>query len=471
MDAAGRLLRDALERAARSPRGRVMLVLHLSRMRAPAPRGYHRRIARAMLQDTAERYDGQLFPLSNGDLALLCRGNLAGSGVTVVQTPGAIAEPDRLVDLLGRLFRVDMPDPGRLLSVWPLDSALAAAMSYVDIPEPQPRSSEGRQRAEVASRTEAVDSIATLAGGHDLEKIMRRQTAVLLGGMHGVWPIFREVTFSIAELEARLSAQEGADATGQATADPFLFRHLARRLDARMLETVRAHVGSTNPLDALQTLPMHLNLTVGGVLSDSFVRLAQSCGGAPHRIGVEISLIEACVDGAAFARARSAVVEAGMDFILDGVSYLTLMQTRLGAMEPVLLKLDWSPRMTDLSAADRSRLAASITEFGPERIVLQRAETEAALHWGLAHGIRRFQGRHVDAMLGAARILACPVSGECSLGQCIERAASVAMPRPAECGNLGLLDASAAVRADGHATRPNASEPEAVVLSPEAMPA
>jgi len=471
MDSAGRLLRDALERAARIPRGRVMFVLHLSRMRAPAPRGYHRRIARAMLQDTAERFDGQLFPLSNGDLALLCRGNLAGLGEAKAPTPGTIAEPDRLLDLLGRLFRVDMPDPARLLSLWPLDTALAAAMTYVDTPEPPSFGSEGRHRAEVSSRTAAVDAIAMLAGGRDLEQIMRRQTAVLLGGAHGVWPIFREVTFSIAELEARLSAQEGADATGQATADPFLFRHLARRLDARMLETVRDHVASTNPLDALQSLPMHLNLTVGGVLSDSFARLARSCHGAPHRMGVEISLIEACVDGAAFVRARAALAEAGMDFVLDGVSHLALMQTRLTAMEPALLKLDWSPRMFDLSAADRATLTASVASFGAERIVLQRAETEAALHWGLAHGIRRFQGRHVDAMLGAARLLGCPVSGECSLGQCIERAASVAMPRPSGCGNLGLLDASAAVRADAGAMRQGVFKPEEATLRQEAMPA
>lgn len=285
----------------------------------------------------------------------------------------------------------------------------------------------------------------------------------MLGGARGLRPIFREVTFSIAELEARLSAREGADATGQATADPFLFRHLARRLDPRMLETVRSHLGTGGPLDVSGGVPPHLNLTVGGVLSDSFARFAAACregerrpGGAhgpggAHRPGVEISMIEACVDGAAFARARTALAEAGMAFVLDGVSHLALMRTRPAALGPDLLKLDWSPRMADLAPADRAALAAAVAACGAERIVLHRAETEAALRWGLAHGIRRFQGRHVDAMLGASRILECPMSGGCSLAQCIGREAAVTVPGRAGCGNPILLDSGATGRPGGRA--------------------
>lgn len=440
MDGAGRLLRDALERAARMPRGRVMLVLHLSRMLAPAPRLYHRRIARALLQDTAQRHEGQLFPLGNGDLAMLCRDAGPGAGQ---DERGLIAEPARLPELLARLFRVDMPDPARLVSLWKLDSMLAAATAYVDAPESMTAEPERAVPGGTLGQTAAVDAIAALANGHGLEGIMRRQTAVLLGGASGLRPIFREVSFSIAELEARLSARQGADATGQATADPFLFRHLARRLDARMLKVVLAHLGDGTPLDALGPLPMHLNLTLGGVLSDGFARLAAACRAGAHRPGVEISLVEACVDRAAFVRARAAVADAGMAFVLDGVSHLALMRTRPAALAPDLLKLDWSPRMADLPQADRNVLADAIAACGAERIVLHRAETEAALRWGRAHSIRRFQGRHVDAMLGAGRILVCPMSGGCLLAQCIGREAAIAAPHRAGCGNLALLDAGA----------------------------
>jgi hypothetical protein len=76
----------------------------------------------------------------------------------------------------------------------------------------------------------------------------------------------------------------------------------------------------------------------------------------------------------------------------------------------------------------------------PNRIVLHRAETEAAVTWGQSQGISRFQGRHVDAMLGAGRILHCPISRGCTLRQCIERGAAIADVGRSGCGNTALLD-------------------------------
>ena len=70
------------------------------------------------------------------------------------------------------------------------------------------------------------------------------------------------------------------------------------------------------------------------------------------------------------------------------------------------------------------------------------AETEQALTWGLSQGIRRFQGRHVDAMLAAGRIGACAQGGGCTLRQCIERASATGPGGRAGCNNPTLLDAA-----------------------------
>jgi hypothetical protein len=48
-----------------------------------------------------------------------------------------------------------------------------------------------------------------------------------------------------------------------------------------------------------------------------------------------------------------------------------------------------------------SGLREAITRLGRERVILARAESEQALEWGIEHGIRRFQGRLVDRLLGA----------------------------------------------------------------------
>jgi hypothetical protein len=61
-------------------------------------------------------------------------------------------------------------------------------------------------------------------------------------------------------------------------------------------------------------------------------------------------------------------------------------------------------------------------------VVLHHAETEAALRWGMAQGLRRFQGRHVDAILAAGRILACPQATGCTVRQCMDRGAAIAPP-------------------------------------------
>jgi hypothetical protein len=105
------------------------------------------------------------------------------------------------------------------------------------------------------------------------------------------------------------------------------------------------------------------------------------------------------------------------------------------------MKLEWSPRLPDLADAARAAVQEAIGQAGPARLVQQRADSEAAIRWGLAHGIRRFQGRHVDQMLAAARIVGCAVSAGCSLRQCVERAEAPGGVARAGCRNHPLLDA------------------------------
>ena len=147
-------------------------------------------------------------------------------------------------------------------------------------------------------------------------------------------------------------------------------------------------------------------------------------------MGVEVALLEACGDAVAFAAARRLLAEAGMTLVLDGVSHLALLLARPDALRPDLMKLDWSPVLADLPEVDRQQIAATLDRIGRDRVVLHHADNEAALRWGMAQGIRRFQGLHVDAMLAAGRSQACPRAATCSLRQCFDRAAAVA-PEPA----------------------------------------
>ena len=377
----------------------MALVLHLSQMALPAPRPHHRRIARAVMDDAAQRQEGQVFALRNEDLLLLFR---ADDGTCP------------LAATLARLFQVDVPDPAGLTTLWSLERDGAALLRYAQARVldalPDPASAEPKGSAQL------IDALESVIEHSRITDLTRRQTAVLLvpGREARLQPLFREVSFSVDVLEARIAA------TGQAHADPFLFRHLASRLDRRMLDVLRRDLQANGPLTAgARGLgPMlHLNLTLSGIMSDRFAQFAAACRAIGAQVGVEIPLIEACADPEAFVAARTRLRFAGLSLVLDGVSHHALMLTVPAVLEPDLIKLDWSPRLPEAGAA----VARAVAALGESRVVLHRADTEHALSWGLAHGIRRFQGRWVDAMLAAQRIGACG-PGRCSMRQCTERA-------------------------------------------------
>ena len=437
-----RLLAEAMERACRAPRGRIVLVLHLSRLPPPGPRPHHCRVARALLHEAAQRHDGHLFPLRNGDLVLLCRGAELLGGTQA----GVGSGPLHLPDTLARLFRVDAPDPALLLSFWWLEKAQDAILAYLRERMADPPAAAVAVPESVPEPSAILDLEAQIAGA-GVTDLMQRQTAVLItAGAHGrLKPLFREFTFSLATLEARLAAaglERGAVRRDAATADPCLFRHFAGRLDARMLDHVRQEV-QARPRPPADGPALHLNLTLPAALSPAFESFAAVCHAAGVRVGVEVGLLDACADPNLYARLRQRSRVAGVTLALDGVTRLAMLLTDPARLDADLVKLEWSPTLAERPGAERVAIAAALAAIGPDRIVLQRAETEHALNWGLSQGIRRFQGRHVDAILGAARIVACPHASGCTLRQCVERAAAISAAGRRFCRNTALLDAGA----------------------------
>ncbi len=406
----------ALDWAARGRAPICVLALHLSRLHVPGPRPHHRRIASALLDGVVKAHGGQVFACPNGDLVML----------------SATAAGTALVPTLSRLFRTEAPGMDRLLALWSLPADEAAVRAYVGAVStslPAPKDPPALLGAMAA--TEAV--LASVP----LPDLMRRQTAVQITG-GSVAQLFQELLVPPAVLEAQVGAAlPGMD-------DPFLSRHLAARLDGRVL-------GAVSHLPAGAAL--HLNLTLAGASSAALLDFAASLPGSAA-LGVELHFMEAVADLPHFQATAARLRLAGAAVVLDGMDHATLLLARPAALGPDLLKLDWSPRMAALAARERRQLAAVIAGFGPERIVLHRAETEAAVAWGRQHGISRFQGRHVDAMLAAERITACRHAAGCTLRQCIGRAAAIGPEGRSGCRDPALLD--------------GASRPAAALLAPDA---
>lgn len=415
-------LRDAVQRALRGKEsGWTVLGLHLSRLAAPAPRPHHCRIARVVLDDAASRHSGQLFTLVNGDMALLF--SPTDRGVSLAAT-------------LGALFSADAPDPGLILSRWALPDHLKQLSAFLDA---LPTIAAAPGSAEQESGLAAVTRLFSAVDLRRIHELIKRQTGVFvtIGGPERVVPLYREVRFSLSALEAK------AVASGHVTADPFLFRHLTAKLDSAMLAATVSDLEHERPMLAGLKggkTSLHVNMSIEAVLSPSFAMLTETAARADVKVAVEIALLEAFADTEDFARARTRVQQAGFSLTLDDVTHHAVLVTKLAALGSDWLKLDWSHQMLQIG----DTLDAALKEIGPGKIILQKADTEDAVRWGIARGIRRFQGRHIDAILAAGRLALCPAAGACTLRQCIERERAVTPAGRTGCKNLPLLDTSIA---------------------------
>ena len=110
-----RSLADTLDRVLRHPADKVALVLHMSRLSLPAPHPHHLRVAHALMQDCAQRFNGQVMTLPTQDMALVATMPRALSGAELA------ASPWQLRETFLRLFASDMPETGELTSFWRLD--------------------------------------------------------------------------------------------------------------------------------------------------------------------------------------------------------------------------------------------------------------------------------------------------------------------------------------------------------------
>jgi hypothetical protein len=280
-------------------------------------------------------------------------------------------------------------------------------------------------------RPGGIDAMAALAETGRVTDMLHRRTAILLSprGLGGrLRPSHRDIGYFLDAMAARVGF-------AMAEADPFLLRHLAARLDRPLLAALRAAFGTGGALDAATGPVLHVAMSPATILSEDFVA---ATAGMP--LGIEVALLDAASDPAAFAQVRQVLEPTGMQLVLGGVSSLALQLTDPSVLQADLLKLDWSESLAGPSASPLDR---TIERIGPERLVLNNANTEAALRWGLGRGIRRFQGRHVDAMLAASRLVACDSGRDCTLRQCGERAASGNEAVRRGCRNRALLDVAA----------------------------
>ena len=180
---------------------------------------------------------------------------------------------------------------------------------------------------------------------------------------------------------------------------------------------------------------LHVALSQQALRTSAFADFADDAAAVGLKLGASVPLLSAVADPEGWRAAAAAARHAGAALVVDGVTHGALSLIDPGALGPDLIKLTWSPEMIE----GGPNLVQSVRQTGPDRIVLDGADTETAIKWGLIHGIRRFQGRHVDVMLATGRMAACFAADACTVRQCADRAHATSPAGRTGCRNPAQL--------------------------------
>jgi hypothetical protein len=374
---------DAIRRALRGPPGRVAL-------RLAAPRGAaQRRVALALLDDAGRAQGGALLETAAGDLLL---------------TQAGPADAARVEALLQRLL-------GTAPERHPLPDALPALLALPGLVPARPRPPPAPSPA----------GIEALADAAPLPALLRRA---------GVLHIAPGQTRRLALLRLRLPAAAIAPHLGPAADDPDLLRHAADRLRARLPALLadtagrEALLGLAAPVPLLLDLPRH-------ALPDPPAPEGDPPG--PPALFATLCLPEALAEG--LAARRAALRHAGWGLAVRGLDAEALALLAPEALPADLILLRWSAALAGRAAA------AALRRTDPARLVLEGCDAPEALEWGLGHGIARFAGPWIDAVMAATRMAGCAHAAGCTRAQCADRAAAATARGRAGCADPARIGA------------------------------
>ncbi len=419
----------AAERVGRIRDGRMALQLHLSRLRPQNRQEGHVRIALRMLEPMVNAYRGQMFLLGNSDIVFL----LKDANHTDVEN---------MVFKLRALFSKDpltFADSGDgidgFCSWYDLeveyDEFLSLARAAATEVRKRIRDKTAQPRAPQPLDAKSLGQVLDRMAAADVSDLIRRQAAMVVTGQGNAVVLFQEFFVGMSDLQKALYPDVNL------LGNRWLFQHLSQTLDLRVLGALHEMKLAARP----ETFSLNLNIST--VLSPAFDRFAQGEKDGT-RILIELQVLDVLADSRSFYAARQMLRERGHQVAIDGLNELTLRFMDITQLDADLYKLTWSPDLRDTEHG--AAVAASVQRIDGEKLLLARCDSESAIAWGLDHGIYRFQGRHVDAMLAAYTMHGCDHSAACSLQQCISRHAVIAGPLRRECGNNGMLDSSPVMR-------------------------
>jgi EAL domain-containing protein (putative c-di-GMP-specific phosphodiesterase class I) len=386
---------DYLRQLEKYKEGRRAVHLRLSLLRPAHRREHHIRAAAGGFDALIDAAQGQLFVLENTDLFFVYKADAQFRVEKEVQKvrflfgddPVLKEDDDRTPFAVW--FDVERNFREIVRRVRGIDPAEAAPVG----PERQsarPARAPGESASDAGESLtpEMLGRIETALARADLSNLVRRQAVCFLSPRMLPEPRFTELSISIPDLGE--TVLPGVDLMSS----HWLFRHLTRILDARMLSMLVKPDCIRAPRD------IAINLNVSTVLSDAFLAFDRSMTSRP-RSAVILKVRQADVfsDLATYLRARGLVRELGYRLCLDGLTHRTLAMVDRGWLGADLVKVAWHPAMADAGEGGHRTLHGIVERAGGSRMVLSRVDTPEAVIFGQSLGIQLFQGGYVDQLV------------------------------------------------------------------------
>lgn len=393
------VLLDYARRLDRHRAGWQAVEIKVSLLRPHHQRPQHLRIIAKTLEPLVKKYDAGIYPIHNNNVLVLAKG-------------ATIADIDACILKIRYLFSEDplFAVHGAEQSEEDFCSWYDLATAYPDFLARVEQMNDGRKQvlsaAETAQRhldaqtpansgaaldlnnLEALERAIVRA---DLANVLRRQEicAVVPGNRPAV--VFHEIFFSMRYLAD--TVLPGYDVTS----DKWLFQHLSRVLDQRML----ALLAQREYRDMLNHAS--LNLTLATVLGRDFLEFDRLTNQKDRgAISIELPAIEVFSEPGDYLFARDFLKERGYKLMIDAVPHLMLPLIDRKLLGFDLVKIIWTPAFIDhVRGRHAADLRDAIERIGRERIILCRVDHQQAIDIGQDLGLSLYQGRLIDSMLQA----------------------------------------------------------------------
>jgi len=392
------ILLDFVTRLDKHRAGRIACEIHLNLLRPYHQQTHHLRIVRKTLEPLVRKFEAGVYEMHNNNVIVATRGATVGDVDQFVLQVRYLFSEDPLFK-----GSKDGPDETHFCTWYNIErdyDALLARAKVLNAERKAAHDAALRAQQDAMGRVGAggtairpthLEQIEHAIEHADLANILRRQDiCAVVPGMKPA-PMFHELYFSMHYLAQTLLPGHNV------TADDFLFRHLTRVLDRRMLALMMQR-------DSFQMLRTSaLNLNVRTVLSSEFMDFDKATNVKDRgSLAIELPVLDVLNDPNEYLFARDFLKERGYKIIFDNVKYLNLPLIDREWLGFDFVKVAWTPSLFDDMSGQRGiPLKNAVNRIGRERVILCRVDSDFALKAGEALGITLYQGRLIDALGGA----------------------------------------------------------------------